>query len=529
MSSIPIGSTFLKNLNLAVAFVKESILNRVFLVRQFRRWQWLVAFGLSVLLSVTAIHADAATTPQQDLQRLDVHIQEALTKVRAKDIKGAKSEFGAYHEAWFDIEDGVKKISRQSYKDIESAMGEVQFALSINPPDQSQVLRSLTSLHDLNQKFITNQVQSTPDQAVTSKDTVTITSLIERLNRADTAIGQHDIPTAASEIKAFQSDWLEVEGIVATKSKQHYVTIENEMAQAYGFLSAKPADINNARQSIDILKQNLQPYAGENLRYGIFDAALILFREGMEALLVLIALLAFLNKSGNADKGRWLWLGAGAGLLASILTALIIQLFFSNLRSAGVNRELLEGGVGIVAAVMLFSVSYWLHSKSSLGAWEGYIREQATSALNRNSVLSLSLLSFLAVFREGGETVLFYIGMAPSISNSDLVTGLLLGSFVLIVIATLVLGVGLKIPLKPFFFVTSLLIYYLGFKFIGSGIHSLQVAGVLPASAEPFLPSWETFGLYPTWQTSLVQLAIILMTVAVIFHNRSRAALNVAK
>ena len=191
----------------------------------------------------------------------------------------------------------------------------------------------------------------------------------------------------------------------------------------------------------------------------------------MEALLVVVALLAFLKKSDNADKSRWIWIGAAAGIVASVVAAFVLQAVFSKI-SAGSSRELIEGFVGLFAAAMLFYVSYWLHSKSSLGAWQGYIREQMNSALATNSVLSLAFLAFLAVFREGAETVLFYIGIAPSISTTDLVTGFGLGTVILIVVAALMLGLGLKIPLKPFFLVTSLLIYYLGFKFIGSGIHS---------------------------------------------------------
>jgi len=146
-----------------------------------------------------------------------------------------------------------------------------------------------------------------------------------------------------------------------------------------------------------------------------------------------------------------------------------------------------------------------------------------TSALATNSVLSLSLLAFLAVFREGAETVLFYIGIAPSISTTDLVAGFGLGTLMLGAIAVLMLGLGLKIPLKPFFLVTSLLIYYLGFKFIGSGIHSLQVAGVLPSHTGSFLPSWEPLGLFPTWETTLPQLAILLVAVAIVLYSRRQA------
>jgi len=234
-----------------------------------------------------------------------------------------------------------------------------------------------------------------------------------------------------------------------------------------------------------------------------------------------VALCAFLVKSNNGDKSRWIWIGAGAGILASVITALVIHLVFANI-AVGSNRELLEGLTGLVAAAMLFYVSYWLHSKSSMGAWQVYIKEKTTTALAQNSVFSLALLAFLAVFREGAETVLFYIGIAPSISTADLLGGLGLGSLILVVVAVLMLGLGLRIPLQPFFLFTSLLIYYLGFKFVGSGIHALQVAGLLPADTASFLPSVDALGLYPTWETTLVQLAIFVIAIGVVLYNRSR-------
>ncbi len=490
------------------------------------RGKWLLALGLSVMLFVVTLPALAASTPQQDMQRLDAYIEQALTKANAKDLQAAAAVYKEYEHDWFDVEDGVKKVSRQAYKDIEGNMGEVKFSFSSTvPPNQSQlVVAALQKLHATDQKFISGgygapaAAQTTP----TGTNKVTIASLIERLNRAEAAINNNDTATAASEIKGFQTDWLEAEGIVAAKSKQAYVDVENNMAKAYGFLNTSPADAKGASSAIAQLKQDLQPYADSNLRYSFLDAALILLREGMEALLVLVALLAFLNKSGNGEQSRWLWIGAGAGILASVAVALIFQAFFSNL-TAGTNRELIEGFVGLFAASMLFYVSYWLHSKSSLGAWQGYIKQQMTSALATNRVFSLSLLAFLAVFREGAETVLFYIGIAPSISTTDLVGGLGLGTVILVAIAALMLGGSLRIPLKPFFTITSLLIYYLGFKFVGSGIHALQVAGILPASTTNFLPSWEGLGLYPTWETTGVQLFILLVAVAVVTYDRSQA------
>ncbi len=481
---------------------------------QPQRWWILVLLFVSTVLFAMWQPSDASSTGQQDLQRIDNFIEQAITKTQAKDIEGASSAYKQFENDWFDIEDGVKKTSPQTYKDIEKAMAQVKYALITQPPSQSQLSQALKNLHAIDEKFIRGQSSSSVLEA-TSK--VTINSLLSRLDKAEVDLNGNDTAGAAGEIKNFQSDWLEVEGIVATKSKQTYIDIENNTARAYGL--SKSNDVSGSKSAIAQLKEDLQPYAGNGLRYTLLDAALILLREGMEALLVVVALLAFLKKSNNGEKGSWIWIGAGAGIVASIAAAFILQVVFSQI-SAGTSRELIEGCVGLFAAAMLFYVSYWLHSKSSLGAWQGYIKEQMQSALATNSVLSLAMLAFLAVFREGAETVLFYIGIAPSISTTDLIGGFALGTLILIAIAALMLGLGLKIPLKPFFLVTSLLIYYLGFKFIGSGIHSLQVAGVLPSHTSNFIPSWEPLGLFPTWETTIPQLVILILAVAIVLYTR---------
>jgi high-affinity iron transporter len=490
-----------------------------------RYWQWLIGLLLMILVWVipfAALAANQLQPSQLQIQRLDRYIQTAITHAKATDIQESAAAFEQYRDAWFEVEDGVKEVSRQAYKEIEDAMGEVKFALSNQPPVQREVVNALQQLHALNQKFIDGGYSQQP---ATTPQThkVTIATLLNQLNQASTALDQGNVTIAAQQIDRFKTDWLEVEGVVAAKSGEAYTRIENTMAAASGALRSNPPKLTAAKDAIAALQQDLQPYASSSLRYTMVDAAVILLREGLEALLVLVALLAFLSKSGNGDKQRWLWIGAGIGILASISTALVINLAFANLAS-GANRELLEGVVGLAAAAMLFYVSYWLHSKSSLMAWQGYIRDQITTALATNSIFSLALLAFLAVYREGAETTLFYIGIAPSISPSDLLLGLGLGTLALVVIAVLMLVLEMKVPLKPFFLVTSLLIYYLGFKFVGTGIHALQVAGVLQATPSSLLPALEGWGLYPTWETTLPQVALIIGAIAAVLYTRQKAS-----
>jgi len=333
-----------------------------------------------------------------------------------------------------------------------------------------------------------------------------------------------DTAAASAALEAFRRGWTDVESLVRGRSRSAYAAIENDTAAARSLLAQRPPDARSARAAVERIRAQLAPLIAAAPSYGVFDAAIILLREGFEALLVVAALLMFLTRTGNADKRPWIWGGGAAGVLASIAVAVLLTVAFSASTAAGTDRELLEGITGLVAAAMLVYVSYWLHSKSSLASWERYIREKSTSALARNSLLSLALISFLAVFREGAETALFYLGIAPSIALNDLVFGLVLGTAGLVAIGVLMLVFGLRIPIRPFFLVTSLLIYYLAFKFVGTGIHALQVAGVAPATSRDYLPDLGLFGVFPTWETTIVQAALLAAALAFVVVERARAA-----
>ncbi len=257
------------------------------------------------------------------------------------------------------------------------------------------------------------------------------------------------------------------------------------------------------------------PQDGSASNYGVGDAFIIMLREGVEGLLVIGALVAFLRRSGNARRQGWVWGGAAVGLSLSIGLALLLQQGFSRAEGA-LGSELVEGVVGLTAAAMLFYVSYWLHTKSRLGAWQSYIRQRSTAALAGGSMVSLALVAGLAIFREGVETTVFYLGIAPSIAFGDLVAGLGLGLACLAAVGVAVLVVGVRLPLRPFFLASSALIYYLGFKFVGTGLHSLQVAGLLRATPAP-VPTSDTLGLYATWETAIPQLLLVAIALAVVW------------
>ena len=484
------------------------------LSRRSKTGWWKLLIGLAVLSlwigNIGLSHADGA---EDDLTRINAHVQNALKAVQAGDLTLAQQEYKAFKDQWLDIEDGVRTDSKDSYKNIEDKMSYVADALFDNPIDPKTLTTALTNLETTNEQFIKGNFTATTVSSTPS--TANVGTLLTMLDTARTKQAQGDWSGAAAEIKQFEDTWLDVEGQIKTRDQDAYVQTENDMGIAYDLLNSQSA------QSTDVLNRmynRLKPYENAN-SYGIFDAMIILLREGLEALLVVVALLAYLKKSGNNDKQVWVWGGVGAGLALSILLALAIQLVFASAVNSS-NREMLEGITGLVATVMLIYVSYWMHNKANMGAWQQYIKQKSSTALAKGSLLGIATLSFLAIFREGAETALFYLGIATSISTSDLLIGLAIGSVLLVIIGFLLIVIGVRIPMRPFFRVASVLVFYLCFKFLGTGVHSLQVGQILPNHSAPFLPSSDFFGMYSSWETTIAQVLLLLVALGGIIYSR---------
>jgi high-affinity iron transporter len=473
-----------------------------------------------VLLAMTLAPTGPALAQSvsADAQRLDHVADEVLDAATASDWATARTEWAEFRATWREAEDGVRDASRDSYTRIETNMRQVNGALSAEPPDAAAVTSGAAAIRTELAPLLSGTASS---NAPAPSGTASLSTLLASIDRGITAIGQQDVTTARAAVEQVRDEWVQVETDVKARDPQAYRTSEDRMAEAASALSASPPRTDEALGSLTAMRTDLAPLAEQPARYGMLDAAVILLREGLEALLVVAALLAFLAKAGHQDKQGWIWGGAGVGVLLSVALAFVIQSLFST-AVGGTSRELLEGITGLLAAAMLVYVSYWLHSRSSLKAWQAYVRDRTAAALAGGGMFSLGLISFLAVFREGAETSLFYIGIASSIALTDLALGVGLGAAGLVLIGVAMLVFGMRIPIRPFFLISSLLLYYLAFKFIGTGLHSLQVAGVLPATPAA-LPAWEVVGLFPTWETTLPQLGLLALAGVVLLWSRSYA------
>ena len=239
---------------------------------------------------------------------------------------------------------------------------------------------------------------------------------------------------------------------------------------------------------------------------------LIILREGFEAILVIGAICAFLLKTGNRARLRSIWTGTALGLVASAATAIVLQ---TMLRSMPASREIIEGATMLVAVVVLFSVSYWLISKVEAARWQQFIREKVESALEHGGGSALAFVAFLAVYREGAETALFYQALFGEgrDATGPIVLGLVAGGAALAVVFTLFYRYGVRIPLRPFFAVTSVVLYYMAFVFAGKGVRELQEGNVIPITTIPGFPSVDAMGVYNSVETLLAQALLLALFV----------------
>ena len=297
-------------------------------------------------------------------------------------------------------------------------------------------------------------------------------------------------------------------------------SMERHFADFKGALRGK--DLSIAERARDAIALDLPRIveltrpAGSGLG-AFFQSFLIILREGFEAILVIGAVVAFLIKTGNRHRLHSIWTGIALGIVASALMAVILQTVFAQLPAS---REIIEGITMLAAVAVLFSVSYWLISKVEAAKWQKFIREKVGNALDHGGGKALAIVAFLAVFREGAETALFYQALFSEGSGAlPLILGIVVGGAALAVIFTLFYRFGVKIPMRPFFTVTSVLLYYLAFVFIGKGIRELQEGNVIGITVLKGLPSVPSMGIFPSMETLVAQGVLLALFVFMLIRT----------
>jgi high-affinity iron transporter len=235
-------------------------------------------------------------------------------------------------------------------------------------------------------------------------------------------------------------------------------------------------------------------------------ALTILLREGVEALLIVIAMVAFLRKAERPQALRYVHAGWTSALAAGVLTWLVATYVVS---ISGASREVTEGLSSLFAAAVLLSVGLWMHQKGQAGQWQAYLKQHLTAAMEKRSAWALFALAFISVYREVFETVLFYSALAADGNGPALLGGFATGLVLLAVIAAVFLRTSARMPIGKFFSFSSVLVAALAVVLVGKGIAGLQEAGWLTATPTTG-PRMPVIGLYPTMQTYGAQLVLLL-------------------
>ena len=309
-------------------------------------------------------------------------------------------------------------------------------------------------------------------------------------------------------LSAYLDGFEPVEAVLATRDGALMARVEQAMA---GFRQAivGGASVDQLRSRLTATEallgeaeSALAPEAESDIAT-FLGAFAILLREGLEALLVVIAMLAFLRKAERPEAVPYVHGGWIAALVAGGLTWVVATYAIG---ISGASREITEGFGALIAAVILLSVGVWMHGKSQAAEWRRYIAARMQGALSRGSAWFLFGLAFLVVYREAFETILFYAALWNEGNGATILGGAVTAIVLLAIIAVAMLRFSRTLPITQFFRYSAILIAILAVVLIGKGIGALQEAGLVPVTPLAGAPRATFLGIFPTAEAIGAQL-----------------------
>ena len=396
---------------------------------------------------------------------------------------------------------------RQAQSDISSVIS-LQQLVSYSP----SVLASGLSE---NQRVAIKQLRANPESLFV-REISPLAVTRERLEEARAAYHRGDYGNAHTlAVSAYLDGFELVENSLDARNQTLRKNIEATLISLRQAITRPQKDaelkiiMSSAFQKLDQAERLLSGSSLSNS--ALFSASLIiLLREGLEALLVIIALMTVLIRTGRHDAVKYIHIGWIAALFAGGATWAAAQ---SLINISGASREMMEGVAAMLAALVLFYVGVWMHSKTHAAHWQSYIQQHINSRLQSGTLWGLTALAFIAVYREVFETVLFYQSLLTQTSvtqYSHVAGGFLAGAAILGTLAWVVIKYSIKLPVARFFAATTYLLLALSFILMGKAVSALQEAAVLDISPLPVTFSIEWIGVNSTWQGILAQALILL-------------------
>lgn len=508
--------------------------------RAIRLLLTVLCLGVTALMVAPAAHAED-TDWDSVVDQMTETIQQVPDQYAAGDTEGVETSIRkAYYET-YQVSGLEAQIDHRLGTDRADAFVTQLLALrdlARNAASQSEVEEATTATVGLLRADVAD-LAATPE--LNDQWTRVGQRIIERIEAAKTAYAQGDYESAASAARDaylahYEADGLE-KATISYIGQSRVTDLESMFTQLRqdgrdGSLSvedyAAKADELTAAITQDAAQLDEMTSRDELGWSGFWASFLVLVREGAEALLVVAALVTYAMKAGRRDQ----LVGIMTGVVAALAISIGLAVLFSRLASSatsGFSQEFLEGITGLLAVIMLIWVSNWILSKASGARFQEYIDRAASKGVAAGGSFALASAAFLAVLREGSETILFFApiiaGAKTGGDHAKIWMGVGAAVALLALLFTLVWVFGVRLPLRPFFTWTSVLLGILSVTIAGGAVKEFQDATLVSQTLVPGVPQVTILGLYPTAETLAAQLAVvaILVVLAVLQRRKSRA------
>ena len=482
--------------------------------------------------------ASGTTSPWMSVYtEFKTELDNAKAAFDKKDTAALKA---ALNRAKFDIyrnerlEEAVRKyVSSQTDQSIQQIIGNLlredadtdksKFDEAINALDNL----ALKAVNDFPQESYSIAPQTALAQSDTSEDegkdfTPIVQNIKDKMAKVLQLYESGKVDDAIDESGNIYFDEYEesgMENIVGAKNTQLKLDTEasfNKISALMRAGASKEQIVAAQNKLFDQLTQSLE-LTKKSSNWDLFlYAFIIILREGFEALIIVAAVIALLIKSGNSKHLNIVYSALGVAVVLSIATAYGLNYIFGS-ENAGQTREVMEGAVMLIAVVLLFYVGFWLLSNASSKKWSAYIQGQISNSLSSGDSKMLWWTVFLAVYREGAETVLFYLALlfdakSPA-ATSMVAVGFVAGLAALIIVYIVIKKFSLKIAIKPFFIATSVIIFYMSVVFVGKGVMELVEGKVFVPTVIDGLPTITWIGFYPYVESLVPQAVMIVLLI----------------
>lgn len=492
---------------------------------------------------------------QQSFQSIDDLMAQAISQYQAGQYAQASQSVQQAHYQGFKNSEMEMSV-RQNRSAQQAASINQQFtaliALTAKPDNLNDVAYGVTTLLQDISDLLPGLPTTRDSQATTSPQnggsTVTADKETQQ-NWAKISVGinsslqdaialyrEGNVQEAMLAVQDTYFDQFEASGMenkVGSRDAAFKTTLEGHFTRLVSLMKAgqpEGALVSEAQAlAQDLTKAVTVLGEGEETQWSLLVySLLIIVREGLEALLIVAAIVAYLVKNNHHDKLPLIRQSVIVALVCSVVTAVIFQILFTN---SGASRELLEGITMLIAVVMLFFMSYWLLSKVEARHWKAWLEGKLSNSLTQGSLVGLWLTSFLAVYREGAETVLFYYALAGDANSVSghlaIVAGFAIGCVVLFIAWLVMRYTVVKLPLKPFFMFTGSFMYLMAFVFAGKGVLELVEGKLFEPTLLPGMPDIGWLGIYPYLETLLPQ-AVLLVAALVALWVMKRKTVSVS-